>query len=281
MYRFLASRRWLVRTVAGILLVLVCLRLGMWQLDRADGRSERNAVIEANADAPPVPLDAILAPGESFDTADQWRRTEVRGRYDPSNELFLRLRPLGGQRGVHVVTPLVTADGTALLVDRGFVPAADDNPDVPPPPSGEVDVVVRLRVTEDHRDAGGTLGQGTVRAVNVAEIAEAMPYPVYPAWAEATPPVQEGFTAIPPPEADSGPHLSYAVQWFIFATVGVVGFVLLIRAEAKGRQETGAGGDSDGDATGDGERHRAGSAPDVLRSPSPSDESSSAHRSPT
>lgn len=241
MYRFLASKRWLVRTVAGVLLVLVCVRLGLWQLDRNDERAARNAVIEAGIDSAPVPIDELNAPGEPLDTDDQWRNAVITGQYDPEHELALRLRPVDGTPGVHALTPLVTADGDAFLVDRGFVASEgrpDDEVDLPDPPSGTVTVQVRLRAGEDGE--GAAQRAGTVRRVDTAALAETLPYPLYGAWGERVeqdPPAADGLQAVPPPEAESGPHLSYAVQWFIFAVMGVGGFFLLIRAEARGRAE--------------------------------------------
>ena len=34
---------------------------------------------------------------------------------------------------------------------------------------------------------------------------------------------------VPPPTLDEGPHLSYAVQWFIFAAAVLLGWVLAVR----------------------------------------------------
>ncbi|WP_158542896.1 SURF1 family protein [Phytoactinopolyspora halophila] len=247
MYRFLATRRWLIRILAGIVLIVACVRLGMWQLDRDDERSARNDVIEDNASAAAVHPGELLDPAEPFDPEDEWRQVEVRGQYDAEHELVLRLRPLEGERGVRVITPLITETGTALLVNRGFYPSAEQIPEAPPPPDGDVEVVARLRASEDGEDVGGDLAAGHIRYVNVADIAEALPYPVYPAWAEAVSPIDDELVALPPPEVDPGPHLSYAIQWFIFAVIGVGGFVLLVRAEARERRAvtTAAAEDSD------------------------------------
>lgn len=237
MYRFLATRRWLVRTVAGLLLVVVFVRLGLWQLDRNEERAQRNETVEANVDASAVPLEELLPSDEPFDAGDEWRPVQVRGRYDVDQQLLLRLRPLDGEPGVHVVTPLVTASGAALLVDRGFYPTAEQVPeDVPLPPAGDIRLTARLRVTEE-QDVGADLSRGLVRSMNVDGIGQVLPHEVYPAWAEAVDPVDSALVAIPRPTPDAGPHLSYAVQWFIFAIVGVTGFVFLVRAEAKGRRQ--------------------------------------------
>lgn len=243
MYRFLASKRWIVRTIAGILLVLACVRLGLWQLDRNDERAERNDRIETGISADPAPIENLAEPGRSFDDENEWRSVQTTGRYDIEHQLVLELRPVDGEQGVHVLTPLVTADGSAVLVDRGFVPTdgpATEIPDLPEPPSGTVAVDGRLRQSEDERGAGNGLDEGKIRYVNIDDIAEALPYDLYPAWVERTSedPAPAGeLTAIPAPEMDAGPHLSYAVQWFVFACIGVGGFILLIRAEARGRRQ--------------------------------------------
>ncbi|WP_162448943.1 SURF1 family cytochrome oxidase biogenesis protein [Phytoactinopolyspora mesophila] len=241
MYRFMVTRRWLIRILAGLLLVAVCVRLGLWQLDRNEHRSERNEVIHSSADAEPVPVETLSSPGAEFDADHEWRHVEVRGTYDANHEFLLRLRPLDGQRGVHVITPLVLSSGEAILVDRGFFTSNENIPEVPPPQEGDVELLARLRSTEDSREAGDPAG-GLLRAVNVAEIAEVLPYPVHQAWAEAIEPVEDDLIAIPGPTADAGPHLSYAIQWFIFAVIGITGFVLLIRTEARARREPDAAG---------------------------------------
>jgi cytochrome oxidase assembly protein ShyY1 len=159
------------------------------------------------------------------------------GRYDAAHQIVVRLRPRAGRAGAHVLTPLVGADGTALLVDRGFVEQAGavrTVPDAPDPPSGEVEVVARLRLSEEGRGTGGDPATGAVRHVDVDGIAATLPYPVYGAWGELVrqdPPPEAVPEPPPAPQLDAGPHLGYAYQWFLFAVVAVVGFVLLVRSE--------------------------------------------------
>jgi cytochrome oxidase assembly protein ShyY1 len=239
----LASKRWLVRIVAGLLLVAACVRLGMWQLDRNDERSGRNDLIEAARDTEPDPINNILSPGIELADDDVWHPVEVSGRYDADNQFVVQLRPLDGEQGVHVLTPLVTGDGAAVLVDRGFLPATDVNlpaEALPPPPPGDVEAVVRIRASEAGRGSGNATATRQIRYIDTSAIAPALPYPVYQAWGELvsqTPDPDAALVLIPPPDTDSGPHLSYAVQWFIFACIGVGGFIALVRAEAKGRRK--------------------------------------------
>ncbi|MGH8775542.1 MAG: SURF1 family cytochrome oxidase biogenesis protein [Jiangellaceae bacterium] len=241
--RFLASRQWAVRILAGLVLVAACVRLGMWQLDRNEERSARNAVVEENAHREPVAVDDLLEPGQPVRPDQQWRPVAATGRYDVDHQLVVRLRPRDGEPGVHVLTPLVTATGAALLVDRGFVPLdgpAAEIPTVFPPPSGEAEVVGRVRASEEGRGTGGDPATGAVRYVDVDEIAATFPYPVYGAWVELIE-EQPSLSTAPltpaPPTLESGPHLSYAIQWFLFACVGVGGFVFLVRAESRVRRE--------------------------------------------
>jgi cytochrome oxidase assembly protein ShyY1 len=165
------------------------------------------------------------------------------GTYDVDRQLLVRLRPLDGRAGMHVLVPLVTAAGTALLVDRGFVEQdgpANAVPHVPDAPRGEVDVVGRVRASEEGRGTGGDPDTGAIRHVDVDEIAAWLPYPVYGAWVELIeeqPPTPNA--PVPPaaPVLDAGPHLSYAIQWFLFACIGIGGFVILMRAESRLRRE--------------------------------------------
>ncbi|MGH8825187.1 MAG: SURF1 family cytochrome oxidase biogenesis protein [Jiangellaceae bacterium] len=243
MFRVLASRRWALRILAGLVLVAACVRLGMWQLDRNEERAARNAVIEANADRDPVPVDDVLEPGRPLSPDQLWTPVVATGTYDLDRQLVVRLRPLDGRPGVHALIPLVTADGTALLVDRGFVAqdgSASAVPPVPDPPTGEVDVVGRVRASEEGRGTGGDPDSGAIRYVDVDALAAGLPYRVYGAWVEVIrerPDVAEAPLPPPAPTPDAGPHLSYAIQWFLFACIGVGGFVILMRAESRTRRE--------------------------------------------
>lgn len=233
--RLFVTRRWLLRFVAGLLLATGCVLLGLWQLDRNEQRTARNAIVEANVDAAPVPIDDIIAPDAAVTETLEWRTVTVRGAYDPDRQLRLRLRPVDGERGVHALVPLVTADGTTILVNRGFVPGADDVP-IPDPPAGTVTVTGRLRPAEGGSGLGGDVQDGAIRHVDTATLAEEWQTPMYQAWlrvSDESPPADQPLEPLPDPTTEAGPHLSYALQWFLFATIGVGGFVILIRAESK------------------------------------------------
>lgn len=242
MLRLLLTRRWAVRFLTGIVLAVAFVALGLWQLDRNEQRQARNTVVETNMDREPVPAAEVLSTERLAEPDDRWTPVRITGTYDHANQLVVRLRPLQGQSGVHVLTPLVTDGGAAVLVDRGFVPSRGDAevPEVPAPASGTVEVTGRVRLSETGRGTGGDPDSGAIRYIDVQALAGAMPYPLYGGWvalAEQRPSPADGLEPLPPPEIDAGPHLSYAIQWFAFAVIGVGGFVLLVRTEARLRQE--------------------------------------------
>ena len=243
MLRFLARPRWIGLTVFAIVIVGVCVRLGMWQLDRLEERREFNARYAAGLDAAPVPIEDLLTEGGAL----AYRRAIATGRFDTAHEVILYGRTLDGQAGNHLLTPLVLADGRAVIVDRGWVPFELDEPPVveAAPPSGEVEVRGPLFATQP--GGAGEVQPGadrvtTVRTVDVEAIARDLPYDVVPWFLQLqtqSPPAGDLPLPEPPPELTEGPHLSYTFQWFAFATIAAVGYVILVRREVLERRDGG------------------------------------------
>jgi surfeit locus 1 family protein len=240
MLGFLARPRWIGLTVFAIAIVGVCVRLGMWQLDRLEGRREFNTRYAAGLDAAPLPLEDLLAEG----TALAYRRAVANGRYDTEHEVILYGRTLDGQPGNHVLTPLVLADGRAIIVDRGWVPLELDEPPVAEaaPPDGDVEVRGPLFAEQpggagEVQEAEGRVT--TMRTVDVEAIARDVPYELVPWFLQLgsqSPPAGNLPVPQPPPELTEGTHLSYAFQWFSFATIAAVGYVILVRREVLERR---------------------------------------------
>jgi len=238
-YTFLRQPRWLALAFVVVLVVPSFFLLSRWQLSRLDGRRHANAVIDANAEAPTVPIDEVMsagAPTASIGDEQIWRRVTAVGRYDAAAQVLVRKRPLEGRNGFWVATPLVTASGAVLVVNRGWVEAvggATAVPDVPPPPSGTVTVTGRVQPSELAPASQPTdLPVGQVTDLDVALVGGgANLYPGYVDLVSSEPPQAEGLSPVPVPDLSDGPHLSYALQWVIFAIVAVVGFVLLVRRE--------------------------------------------------
>lgn len=226
--RFLLSRRWLLFGLTVVVLALGCYRLGVWQFDRLHERQQRNAWTRANLAAAPAPVADVLAVGQGVAPDQEWRRVRVTGRYDASETVVVRYQTRDGQPGIDLVTPLVTRDGTAVLVDRGWI--ATDNTatlsdDLPAPPTGTVTVVGFVRT-----DATGRaieVKDRSTRAVSSEAIAPTVDQPVYGGFvdAESEDPTPTAKVVRPElPDLGEGPHFFYGIQWWFFAALAVGGF---------------------------------------------------------
>jgi len=251
--RFLLAPRWIGLLVFAIVVAGVCVRLGIWQLDRLDQRRALNATVERGLGSDPVPVEDLLAAaGPEGDLEElAYRRVSASGTFDAGHELLLFGRALDGRPGHHVLTPLLLDDGRALVVDRGWVPYELDAPPVEPaaPPDGEVTVDGFLLPPVDDPDAAGERSPDgrllTVTALDLDTISETIPAPVLPLAAQlqqVQPPSGRDLPrVVPPPELSEGPHLSYAIQWFTFATIAIVGYLVLVRWEVRERRRLPAG----------------------------------------
>jgi surfeit locus 1 family protein len=214
----------------------MCVRLGFWQLDRLEQRRARNAAIRSATAEPPLVLPMARLPADP--RALEWRRAEAGGRYHHAGDMVLRGRSRQGRPGVHLVSPLVLADGRVVMVNRGWVPSPDGTTaDVRAlRTAGLVQVRGVLLPMEARPDRGLPIGgrggaDTTWRRVDLAAARARSPGPLVPLYLQElpegdraeTPPVPE-----PLPELAEGNHLSYAVQWFSFAVIGLVGLAVLV-----------------------------------------------------
>jgi len=212
-----------VIAAAGALVVAaVCVRLGVWQLARLDQRRARNAEIEAVMRGEPVPLRTLAHP-------PRLTRVTIAGRPDYRHEVALTGRSRNGSPGVNILTPVrIAGTDTAVLVNRGWVYSPD---------ASQVDLA-RWREADslsfsgyvDTLATGGALPSSTglqMRVLDRKRIAAELPYPIASYFviglSESAAPSQTTPVRLPLPALDEGPHKSYAIQWFSFATIAIVG----------------------------------------------------------
>ena len=236
-WRFAFTRRWAGYLALTILFAAVCSGLGLWQLARrADALTEMGKV-EANYAADPVPLADALPGLESFSESQKWLPVVMTGTYLADDELIVRNRPLQINPGFEVLTPLLLADGSVFIVNRGWLPTgqtADAPASVPAAPSGVVTVVARLKAGEPVL-AGRSATGNQIATINLDDVAGRLGLPTYTGayglMATEDPAPDERPVAVTRPVKDEGPHLSYAFQWFVFALMGFVGLGWAIRQE--------------------------------------------------
>lgn len=235
--RRLLGPRWIVAHVVVLVLGVVFVSLGFWQLRRLDERQLTNTVGESRFAAAPVGIGQLLdGAGEDVGTLE-FRRATVTGTYQPEHEVLIRSQVHQGVAGFHVITPLVAGDGSAILVNRGWVPLGLDQVPVAEAAPSRRPVTVEgwLRPTQTRPGLGprdpedGRLT--TMSRVDIGRIQDQVPLPLQPVYLVLLGDQETGQPILvkPPVFDDQGPHLAYAIQWFGFTLIGVVGYYALIR----------------------------------------------------
>jgi surfeit locus 1 family protein len=253
-YRFLLKPRWILSHLFVLVCVVAMVWAGFWQLSRLSERRAANAEVLSAQNEPIAPLDELLPDGPATTPEDvaavQYRSVTVTGTYRTDDQVLIRNRSYEGAPGYWVLTPLVLADGSAVGVNRGWVPFAvlPEGPwDRFAPPTGTVTVTGLLREPQV-RATGGIVSspedaaEGRLRTlsrVDIGRLQQQVSTPLYPVYVDLRtqqPAQPEGTpTPVPPPELSEGPHLGYAGQWFIFATLTVVVYGLLLRRVARNK----------------------------------------------
>jgi surfeit locus 1 family protein len=235
------TRKWILATLFVLAGTALCVRLGIWQLDRLDQRRAFNAQF-LSARSMPL-LDLNTATTDDL-TKLEWRAVQVTGEYDFENQVALRNQYYGDQYGYHLLTPLLF-DGKAVLVDRGFIPADGNSApadwrkyDEP----GAVTVKGQIRLGQTKPAFGGVADALPANGeklqlwnnADIAHIANQMPYPLLLVMVQ--PDMNASDTEPPIPfqpevEISEGPHMGYALQWFTFATILFVGYPFFLRKQ--------------------------------------------------
>lgn len=235
MDRRLLQPRWLVAHSVVLAIAVLFVFLGFWQLSRHDDRVSLNELGERRLSAPAEDFEPLLA--SSDPEAMEYRRVTVSGVFNSELQVLTRSQVYRGTAGFHVLTPLVLEDGRAVLVNRGWVPLEVEQ--LPEgeisPPEGVTFVEGWVQLSEERPPLGpedppeGILT--TLNRVDLDRIALQLPMPLAPVYI-----VQTGgqigdlpIRVAPPAFDDQGPHLAYAIQWFGFAIVGLVGYFFLAR----------------------------------------------------
>jgi cytochrome oxidase assembly protein ShyY1 len=220
---------------------IACTCLALWQLARREEARAEIDRVETNWESAPRPVDDVLPALDAFDDDAKWTPVTLTGRYLVDEQLLARGRPFDGKPGFDVLVPFRLDDGTVFIVDRGWLPAGNeqDAPDVvPAAPSGHVTVIARLKAGEP-TVAGRSAPEGQIATIHLPTIAGLVDQPTYTGayglLASEDPAPATRPAATPKPVADEGPHLSYAFQWIVFALMGFLGLGWAIRQEYRVR----------------------------------------------
>lgn len=251
-WRFLLRPGWLALIAAVICFAILAFTvLAPWQFRRAAQRADRNTAIEHSFSTPPRPLRDVLPSRTAPTPATEWRQVQISGHYLPGAELVVRLRTVQGEPAYEVLVPLQLADGSSVLVDRGYLRPAEGVriPAYPPVPGGEVTVTGLLRADEQDPQGGALVeqdGHRQVYAVSTRTVSAATGVPLEPGYVQLADGAPGALSALPLPQLDSGPFFSYALQWIAFGTMAPLGLVYFAWREAtEGRREDDRSPDGD------------------------------------
>ncbi|NTV63857.1 MAG: SURF1 family protein [Oscillochloris sp.] len=233
---------WIVRHAFVLLILTLLISLGFWQIDRLGQRRAANAERLAVLDQAPLALAADSA------VALLGRRVQVTGSYLNEQSVLLRgQKSSSGVDGVHLLTPLrISGSDTAVLVDRGWLPAEQARPAARAAFAIDREVMVEgvllagqarpdtLLAAMDLPLPGETRIDAWVR-VDLAKMQAQISAPLLPVYIEQLPSAGGSRLPLPtdPRQLDEGPHLGYALQWFAFALILVVVYLALLRQELR------------------------------------------------
>lgn len=240
------SRAWIATTLLALAGAAVCVRLGIWQLDRLAQRQAFNSHVLAMRALPILQL-----PSTDDLEAQEYRRVRVRGTYDPERQVAIRNQAHDGQYGYRLLSPL-RIDGPpestagaqrAVLVDRGWIPAEGNELreawrkyDEP----GVVDVQGVIRLGQTGPTFGGIAQPTPVPGepgaafwvyADVEDIGKQLPYAILPVYVQSDGTSTPGGLPVagtPTLELTEGPHRGYATQWFAFAAILLIGYPIYV-----------------------------------------------------
>ena len=231
------NRRVVLFGLFALCAVVLCVRLGIWQLSRLDERRAKNALVRERGQAPALDLRAIR---DQDTSATHWHRVHVRGVALYDDELVQSSRSQSGAPGVYLLTPIRPLDSswgdTVVLLLRGFVYAANGRT-IDFAAAREADTLSfdALVTAFSPAQAGAVQSAASprsVRALNRDSISAVMHRPLAPVvllvLGDTMPHEVTRPSRIPPPSLSEGPHQSYAYQWFTFAFIFFAGFIAFV-----------------------------------------------------
>ncbi len=218
---------------------------GLWQWGRYETRSHALALQESAKTAPVVDVTQVVSPDDADAGDAEWRTVTATGVLNARALTEIRGRSVDNRATIQYVTWLRLDSGASLLVNLGYTPRSDDAQQ-PSLPAGEVTVTGVVRNLEPDNDRAGTrITPSQVGSVD-GQILQAY---LMASEACGAAGCVEGLTPVPPPSLSLGPHLSYALQWWLLAVVATPLAIAFTRRDARLEREAALAGDDAQPAT--------------------------------
>ncbi|MDO5076008.1 SURF1 family protein [Corynebacterium sp.] len=216
---------WVITALAVIAFAYIAFTvLAPWQLGKNEATNARNSAITAAFEHEPVDYQPGL---------EEWRRVRITGHYDPEKEVVLRLRPVNSKPAYHALTPFTLTTGQTLIVNRGY----QDDAEFTPAPSDEVTITAHVRRSETGVDPNITASiPPQVNGIDTTQLADITGLPLEPDYLQLVDNQPGVIQALPLPQLESGPYLSYGIQWIAFGIMAPLGLGYFIYAEIRERR---------------------------------------------
>lgn len=225
--------------ITALAVAAACVRLGFWQLSRRAQRRQANDLIRSQMALPPIEITSAALPADLV----AYRQVVASGTLDSARQIILLNRSYNDEPGAHLITPLLlAAPGPAVLVDRGWIPyeqsTRDDLSGLDP--AGRVQIHGMLLASQP--EPGWSIladppfnGEWlrSWRNLDLERLQEQFPYPIFGVYLAQTEPIGVAQTPRPGVTIDlsEGPHLSYAIQWFSFSLIAIIGGSIWLRRQ--------------------------------------------------
>lgn len=234
-------KRWLTWLLLATLFAVACVFLSQWQFSRRAEAVAKMRLIEANYDQQPANIHE-LASLQKFDPANEWRPVELSGEFLVDDAVLVRNRPYNGQAGFLQVVPFRLSTGEVVAIETGWLATANDNaaPKQVPLPSNEpTTIIARLRSAEPTLGRDAPAGQIATINIDALKSKTNLSAPVFKKlYARLATSYSNSETPkiLPKPELSEGNHLSYAVQWIVFALMAFIALWWAIKQESNARR---------------------------------------------
>jgi len=232
--------RWLSWFLFASVFATACVGLANWQFDRRDQAVSKIQRMVDNYDKAAISIESVSDLNLEEVTLIEWTPVELTGKYLTGQELLVRNRPIAGQPGFIQLVPFQLLNGKTVIIERGWIPADSElAPATSMTPSEEPKTLVaRVRLSEltPNRESP----DGFATSIHLESLSELLGASVeqqfYLRLISESPGEPTSPQPLSKPTLDEGNHLSYAVQWILFALMGFFALFWAIRQEREYRR---------------------------------------------
>jgi cytochrome oxidase assembly protein ShyY1 len=231
MFKNLLRPRWIILTLLLAFLIYLFIELSGWQFDRYHQRIDRNDDFVTAIAGDPIPIENV----SQMNNLKQWGKVSLSGQYLDAESKLVRKRYLKNSLGFWVLTPFQLANKEIILVNRGWIPSANSSTSalaIPNSPTQQVLIEGFLQPMEKFKASPADLPTNQINDINIEKFKVNI-YPNFYVQVGKSNPAEKDIGIIYLPEVSNGPHLSYAIQWILFALLLPIGWYVLLKNEDK------------------------------------------------